>query len=165
MKLKTMLPIIIILLIIAGGIFYYKSSGNKAPITNEENNENIPPVSEEFDGNASEKYNLIRLTSPKPNQVITSTLTIEGEARGNWYFEATFPIVLVDWDGRIIAEHYAEAQGEWMTTEFVPFKATLNFTLPELPEGLRRGSLILQKSNASGLPEHDDALEIPIRFE
>ena len=29
---------------------------------------------------------------------------------------------------------------------------------------MKRGSLILKKDNPSGMPEHDDALEIPIFF-
>lgn len=105
---------------------------------------------------------LIRVTSPSPNAVIRRPLAVTGEARGAWFFEGDFPVLLVDWDGRIIAEGVARADGEWMTADFVPFRATLEFETPGYGE---RGALILQKDNASGLPEHDDALEIPIRFE
>ncbi len=108
-----------------------------------------------------EKENLIRLSSPTGETAIESPLVITGEARGYWFFEATFPIVLTNWDGLIIAEGYATADGEWMTEDFVPFTAELTFTKPEYGE---RGSFILQKSNASGLPEHDDALEITVWF-
>lgn len=110
---------------------------------------------------------LIELETPTENETITNPLTVSGQARGTWYFEATFPVVLTDWDGRIIAEGYAQAQTDWMTEDFVPFTATLNFTSPYeagMDDFMRRGSLILQKANPSGLPEHDDALEIPIRF-
>ncbi|PIR44715.1 MAG: hypothetical protein COV10_03415 [Candidatus Vogelbacteria bacterium CG10_big_fil_rev_8_21_14_0_10_51_16] len=121
---------------------------------------------------------LIRVNSPMPVErgglPITSPLTIEGEARGNWFFEATFPVLLTNWDGLIIAEHYAEAildpddpDSTWMTTEYVPFRAVLTFDSPfatSSPDFMKRGSLILQKSNASGLPEHDDALEYVIEF-
>lgn len=114
-------------------------------------------------GNTLEKNNLIRLTSPLPNAEISSPLTITGEARGNWFFEANFPIYVTDWDGLIIGEGYATAQGEWMTTEFVPFKATLTFKTADISgQYSNRGTLILKKDNPSGLPEHDDALEIPI---
>ena len=115
-------------------------------------------------GNEVEKNDLIRLTSPRPGQTVRSPLIITGEARGNWYFEATFPVVVTDWNGLIIGEGYAQAEGEWMTTEFVPFKATVSFTVPTSTP-YKRGNLILQKSNASGLPEHNDALEIPILFQ
>lgn len=112
-------------------------------------------------GNEIEKTDLIRLDSPRPNQSVKSPLTITGEARGYWFFEASFPVVLADWDGRIIAEGIATAEGEWMTENFVPFTATLEYTLePDIYS--TRGTLILQKDNPSGLPENDDALEIPV---
>ncbi|XKT74829.1 MAG: Gmad2 immunoglobulin-like domain-containing protein [Patescibacteria group bacterium UBA2163] len=113
--------------------------------------------------NASE--DLIVVNSPEVGDSVSSPLTISGEARGYWFFEATFPIVIVDWDGRIIAEHYAEAEGDWMTEEFVPFTATLEFDTPTAGALINRGAIILQRSNASGLPENDAALEIPIVFE
>jgi len=113
-------------------------------------------------GNAVEKSDLIRLTSPLPNATVSSPITITGEARGNWYFEASFPIFLTDWDGKIIAQGIATAQGEWMTTEFVPFKATLKYNFADAGQYSNRGTLILKKDNPSGLPEHDDALEIPV---
>ena len=97
---------------------------------------------------------------------VSSPLTITGEARGYWFFEASFPVILTDWDGRIIAQHYATADGEWMTEEFVPFETTIEFETPESWGGpVNRGTLILKRDNPSGLPEHDAALEIPVVFE
>ncbi|HEY4516919.1 MAG TPA: Gmad2 immunoglobulin-like domain-containing protein [Candidatus Paceibacterota bacterium] len=116
-------------------------------------------------GNTVEKENLIRLASPRPNDVVESPLKLTGEARGNWYFEASFPVYLTDWDGKIIAQGIATAQSEWMTTEFVPFEATLTFNTAEISgQYSKRGTLILRKDNPSGLPEHDDALEIPVQL-
>lgn len=112
-------------------------------------------------GNELEKIDLIRISHPRPNQAIESPLIVEGEAVGNWFFEGDFPVVLTDWDGLIIAEGYAAAQGEWMTDEFVSFRGELEFTKPDVYD---YGTLILQKDNPSGLPEHDDALEIPVLF-
>lgn len=93
---------------------------------------------------------------------ISSPLVVTGRARGYWFFEASFPVVLTDWDGKIIADGYATAEGEWMTEDFVPFYFTLTFDKPAYGE---RGTLILRKDNPSGLPEHDAAVEIPVRFE
>ncbi len=108
---------------------------------------------------------ILRNISIQGGDTVSSPLTVTGEARGNWFFEASFPVILTDWDGRIIAQVPAQAQGEWMTEEFVPFSATLTFTTP-IPgdPAVNRGALILQKDNPSGLPEHDDALEIPVVF-
>lgn len=120
---------------------------------------------EEVENVSNDKSNLIRVSNPKPNQEIISPLVITGEARGIWYFEASFPVVLVDWDGLIIAEGHAGARpsvdGDWMTEKFVPFQATLAFNAPMHKN---YGALILRKNNPSGLPEHDDAFEIPVLF-
>lgn len=113
-------------------------------------------------GNSLELRNEIFLTSPIANETLTSPMQITGEARGGWYFEASFPVMLTNWDGLIIAEGYATAQDEWTTSDFVPFTAELEFVTPEFGE---RGTLILQKDNPSGLPENDAALEIPVYFE
>jgi len=111
------------------------------------------------------KEDLIQVESPRANEVISSPLIIKGKARGLWFFEASFPVILTDWDGRIIAQGIATAEGEWMTENFVPFEVALKFEKPASIKGVvNRGSLILKKDNPSGLPENDDALEIPVFY-
>ena len=73
---------------------------------------------------------LIHVTFPRSNDLVSSPLTVQGEARGNWYFEASFPVKLLDANGNVIAQTPAQAQGEWMTTDFVPFLAILEFAKP-----------------------------------
>src|SRR3989338_8171131 len=108
---------------------------------------------------------LVILESPLPEEVITNPLVIKGQARGTGFLEASFPVILADWDGRIIAQGIATATDDWMTEEFVPFTASLEFENPEnIGDFSRRGALILKKDNPSGLPEHDDALEITVYF-
>jgi hypothetical protein len=126
-----------------------------------------PDVAPDLQAHIDSKANLITLTTPIPNGVVASPLLISGQARGGWFFEASFPVSLTNWDGLIIAQGVATAQSEWMTAEFVPFTATLTFTNPYQTgnqDFMKKGTLVLQKDNPSGLPEHDDALEIPIRF-
>ncbi|MBU4314915.1 Gmad2 immunoglobulin-like domain-containing protein [Patescibacteria group bacterium] len=94
-------------------------------------------------------------------QTITSPLTITGQARGSWFFEATAPVVIVNWDGLIIAQGYIQTTDDWMTEEFVPFVGTLEFEKPSYGDN---GAIILQADNPSDLPEFDKALEIPILF-
>lgn len=175
-----------VLVIAIGGYFFFaqKINNGVAIINFEECAKAGNPVAESYPrqcrtadgktfaenvGNEVEKIDLVRLTFPRPNEAIASPLTVKGVARGNWFFEASFPLILTDWDGKIIAESHAEAQSDWMTTEFVPFEGTLVFESPVFPgtdesHFSRRGSLILKKDNPSGLPENDDALEIPIMF-
>lgn len=112
-------------------------------------------------------FDLIRVESLTARDLVASPLTVTGRARGNWYFEASFPVKLLDADGNVLVEHYAQAQGDpvtgevnWMTTDFVSFSATLTFTMP----ATETGTLILQKDNPSGEPQFDDSLSIPVRF-
>lgn len=103
---------------------------------------------------------LLKVNNPLPKAKIASPLTVNGQARGFWFFEASFPVRLYDANGAEIAVAVAQAQGEWMTENFVPFEATLNFNPPATPTGI----LVLEKDNPSGLPEHADQFKIPMRF-
>lgn len=127
----------------------------------------LPVVDPVVQADIDAKADLIKLVSPVPGGLIENGFSISGQARGQWFFEGSFPVVLTNWDGLIIAEGIATAEGEWMTEEFVPFTASLQFTNP-YKEGdqdfMKKGSLILKKDNPSGLPKHDNALEIPVRF-
>ncbi len=97
---------------------------------------------------------------PSIGALVTSPLAVEGEARGTWYFEASFPVRLLDGNGIEIGRVPAQAQGDWMTTEFVPFRAEIQFVMPSTPTG----TLVLEKDNPSGLPEHADEVRFPVRF-
>lgn len=103
----------------------------------------------------------IVLDAPAPYSTLTSPVTVSGRARGTWFFEGSFPITIVDWDGLIIGEGVATATGEWMTEEFVPFTATVTYTF-DAGSYSDRGAIILRRDNPSGLPENDAALEIPV---
>lgn len=109
----------------------------------------------------SNKSDLIRITNILPNQTISSPLNIEGEARGIWFFEASFPIALLDQDRNIIIQGVAQAVDDWMTTDFVRFKAKLEFTKPL---NSNQGFLIFKKDNPSGLPQYDDSYEMIVNF-
>jgi hypothetical protein len=105
--------------------------------------------------------NEITVSSPTKGQKITSPLTITGSARGPWYFEASFPIELRNSANVVIAQGHAEAQSDWMTTDFVPYKTTLTF--PAQPAG-STGTLILRNDNPSGDPARDKSVSIPVTF-
>lgn len=103
---------------------------------------------------------LIEVDIPKPEASVTSPLVVEGRARGNWYFEASFPVEVLDEDGSSLGIGIAEAQGEWMTVEFVPFSGKVVFSKPKGSEG----TVVFRKDNPSGLPENDDSVSIPVIF-
>lgn len=166
------------LVLVTGLFIYQKKSNNRqiAQITNFMECANAGnPVMESYPrqcragdetfieniGNELEKMNLIRIDTPRPNQSVESPLVVEGQAVGTWFFEGDFPVILTDWDGRIIGEGFATAVGNSMTEEFVPFSAVIEF---ETPSYKNNGMLILRKDNPSDLPENDDALEVPVIF-
>lgn len=112
-------------------------------------------------GNQPQKSNLIKVETPRPSEAVSSPLFIKGEARGTWYFEASFPVKLFDDNGFLLGVAPAQALEDWMTENFVPFQLTLPFAAPST----RKGMLILEKDNPSGLPENEDQLAIPVIFE
>ena len=104
--------------------------------------------------------NFVLVDIPTPGATVVSPLLIVGRAKGNMYFEGSFPVKLLDADGTVIASGAAQAQGDWMTEEFVPFKAELIFT----PPGGTTGKLVLEKDNPSGLPEKAAKFEVLVKF-
>ena len=109
---------------------------------------------------AADKSNLIRVRTPQPGALAKSPLHITGVARGVWYFEASFPVAIFDEQRRELARHYATAQGEWMTDDFVSFEADLVFAAGSA----REGTLVLFKANPSGALDQEDQLAIPVRL-
>jgi hypothetical protein len=100
------------------------------------------------------------LDYPKYGDKVTSPLTIVGKARGTWFFEANIPVTLKDDKGNTLVQKGAQAQSDWMTTDYVPFSITLTFD----PKDAEAGVLIISKDNPSGLPEFDSDFAIPVRF-
>lgn len=144
---RNLLILLIIFLAIGLIWFYFFADRNGAEI--------------ETESPLAEKPGLIKVFSPKPNEVISNPVTIEGEARGYWFFEASFPVRIFDDNGLELGVVPAQAQGEWMTEDFVPFKAVLEFSSPTTSAGV----LVLEKDNPSGLPENADELRVPVRFD
>ena len=157
--MKTFLVLVLIVLALGAG-YYIGRNGAVAP-----NGDGVlppPPVyPEPVEGPPPpDKSNLIRVTTPLPNALVKSPLQIEGEARGVWYFEASFPVSLYDASGKLLARGPAQAEGEWMTQNFVPFALGLKFDLPTTATG----TLVFEKDNPSGLPEHADEYRLTVRF-
>ena len=105
--------------------------------------------------------NNIVVESPTPVAVTGKEFSVIGKARGPWYSEASFPVEVLDANGKTIASGVAQAQGEWMTENFVPFKA--NLKVPDTYTG--RATLVLRKDNPSGLSENDASVSFPFTIE
>lgn len=103
----------------------------------------------------------IKDLSIESGQKITNPLTVQGQARGSWFFEGSFPIKITDEKGNVLGSSFVTAQGEWMTENFVPFKGETEFASSTGGKGF----LVLSKDNPSGLPEYDKQIKIPITFD
>ncbi len=106
------------------------------------------------------KKDLIIVEEPAPGGYISSPLSIKGSARGFWFFEASFPVKLYNQEGDLISSGVAQAQDDWMSEDFVPFTAELEFTNP----GYEKGEIVFEKDNPSGLLENYDEFRMPVLF-
>jgi hypothetical protein len=115
-------------------------------------------------GDAAQKAginDLITVDGPLINASVSSPLAIFGQARGTWYFEASFPVELQDASGKTIAQAPAKALSDWMTSDFVQFSLSLPYPA-QMPGS--KGTLILKKDNPSGDPARDQSVSIPVTF-
>lgn len=101
----------------------------------------------------------LAISAPEMNAIVVSPLAVSGSAKG-WYFEATFPVKILDGDGTILGNGQAQAQSDWTTTSSVPFFAVISFTKPKYATG----TIVFQKDNPSGLLQNDKKFVLPIRF-
>ncbi len=106
---------------------------------------------------------MIQVELPFPGAVVGKDFSVLGKARGNWFFEASFPIEVLDKNGKSLAIGIAQPQNgeDWMTTNFVNFKADIQ--VPQTYIG--PATLVLRKDNPSGLSEHDASIYFPIVIE
>jgi hypothetical protein len=144
-KIWTVVGIIIVAVVVILGIYSY--TGNQA------DNDNVQNIS-------TSTEDMIRIDVPLPDVLVQSPLVVRGSARGNWYFEASFPVSVIDSNGKQLGSVAAQAQGDWMTTDFVPFQATLVFATSTT----ETGTVVFKKDNPSGLPENDASVSIPVYF-
>ena len=95
---------------------------------------------------------------PKPDSTVNNSFDITGKARGTWFFEASFPYIILDSNGTVIYGSFIKTTADWMTTDFVPF--TVSVTLPQSYKG--RAMVVLKKDNPSGIFEKDASVSFPI---
>ncbi|MEK7509365.1 MAG: Gmad2 immunoglobulin-like domain-containing protein [Patescibacteria group bacterium] len=153
--MRFLFTLFIAIIAFAAGVWYMGGFENASEVPNVPNTTTPTPAAQATYTNADK--NVIRVTTPQPGATVPSTFTVSGQARGNWYFEASFPLQVVDARGSRLLITPVQAQGEWMTEEFVPFSAHIT-----VPNYTGAATLVLHKDNPSGLPEHDASVSIPV---
>ena len=152
--------IILFFLILFGLFLNFIIKKFQEPINNPVKNDLLLPKKE-----YPNKKDLISVNNLYSGDTISSPLIIKGKAVGNWFFEATAPIEIVNYKGDIIGNGYIQVDEgyDWMITEMVPFTGTIAFNFDNF--GMyKNGKIILKKSNPSGEVKFDDSLEININF-
>jgi len=155
MRPNIIIVVTILLVVIIGGLVYIYAGDR---IVDDKSTVSMTPSL----SSQPEIEDLIIMEKPLVSDFdnIRSPLEISGKARGFWFFEASFPIKIYDANNKQLGVAVAQAQGEWMTEDFVTFEAVLYFDMPST----QNGTLVLQKDNPSGLPENEKELRIPIQF-
>jgi len=108
-------------------------------------------------GEVKEQPEII-VTNPQANQSVTSPLEIQGQARGSWFFEAVFPVGLINDRGQEIGHTQAHATSDWMTENYVPFTAEIIYEATATSSGW----LVFNNDNPSGLPENSKEFKVPV---
>lgn len=143
--MKKAVTVVVIVIVIIIGIFLYSYlKDNGVPIA--------PSTTRE---------DTIIVVSPIKDSKISSPLSVAGRAKGTWFFEGSFPLILKDQGGKTIAEGHVSSQGDWQTENLVKFIGTIQFDQP--PSG-QKGVLIFKKDNPSDLSQNDDSYELPVIF-
>ncbi len=103
----------------------------------------------------------VAISLPHAGDLVTSPAAIEGTVvGGGWFFEASFPITIVDADGTVLGQASAQALGDWTSTGTVPFAASVPFTTPHSATG----TIFFAKYNASGNPKDVGSFSMEVRF-
>jgi hypothetical protein len=96
-----------------------------------------------------------------PGTKVHGVLSYRGSIKGGYFFEANILINILDANKKVLKQSNAVATTEWMTAEAVDFEGNIDFSL--LPKG--PAYFEIHNDNASGLPENDKSVLIPIVIE
>ncbi|MBI2611023.1 hypothetical protein HYW60_03785 [Candidatus Kaiserbacteria bacterium] len=147
MQLKLIITIVVLfIVVILGAALIAIPSPTPAPTPTPGATTTEPFVSE----------NVI-VTSPLSHESVPRTFRVAGQARGSWFFGASFPLQVRDPENNNVGGGIAQTADNWMTTEFVSFEGKV-----EVEDYSGPANLVLLKDNPSGLPELEDSVEFPI---
>lgn len=143
--MKRNLSIIIIIIAAALSLWIFKKSAT-APVITPETNPDIT----------------ITYITPEENEAISFPLIIKGEAKGTWFFEASFPVEILNDKQELVTTGIAQAEEDWMTENFVPW--TVKFDTK--PAGLNSTNAFIKfkNDNPSGDPANEKSFLLPIRL-
>jgi hypothetical protein len=96
-----------------------------------------------------------------PSQKISGVVKFTGSVKNGYFFEGNIIVNILDINQKLLKGGHGTATTEWMTAAPVSFSGT--FDLTSLPKG--PAYIQILNDNASGLPENDKFILIPITIE
>jgi hypothetical protein len=160
---NSVIIVIAALVILIGGYLVFRNTSTDTNINTDDNTE-VVDTNTNTDTNTNptaETQSDIVVTTPKSGQSISSPISVSGKARGSWFFEASAPVEIQDNAGHVLGQGHIQAQGEWMTTDFVPFTGSIAYTAGATTTS---GFVVFKNDNPSGDPSRDKVLSIPVVF-
>jgi predicted small secreted protein len=148
--MKKLYIIILVIIVVAGGLGYRHYLKKQ-----EQNKQQSQKVVKSYF-----KTDSLEISSPAIEDTIHSPFTITGRAKGNWFFEASFPVIITDSENNIVGTGVAQAKGDWMTSDFVDFTADVTFSKPNTQTGF----IVFSNDNPSGLPANQKKEKFLIKF-
>lgn len=165
MKKPLLLSLILTLIIILLVIILFKYLFPQISSPNSDNSKNLsetvtPITTNNIKRIFSMKGEEFQILQPYNLNKISSPLVIEGEVKGPWFFEGTFPIKIEDKGGNLIKQGVAQSSEDWMSTGWVSFRTSIDFDIEKEIDAI----IIFKKSNPSDLPENEDQATINVKL-
>jgi hypothetical protein len=147
---SVLLLILIVLMVVAIKIMLKNPQVDYLP----DGKEKVEDVTPKISGN---KDDLISF-SIAPGSKVSGLTPFQGSIKGAYFHEANIVINVLDANKKLLKQGYAMATTEWMTVEPVSFEGKMDFT------GLQKGPgfIEIHNDNASGLPEYDKSVLVPV---
>ncbi len=161
-KSNTILLFALIILVLITLLIMFLNKDTYLPSLNGDKNsveiidKTMPPLEnkEMIKGN---KDDLVSF-SISPNSKVINILSFRGIVKGGYFFEGNILINVLDSNNKKIIQSNAIATTEWMTSDPVEFEGYLDFS--NAPKG--KAYIEIHNDNASGLPENDKSILVPI---
>lgn len=155
---KRYIFIILFLIVLFGVWFFVREYNPKVSPSNPPVKVSIPAGSVTGEDVSA----MIQVYNPFVGAVIMPGVHIIGKAKGNWFFEASAPVSIVNEKNEVLITFPMTAQGEWMTTNLVPFSAVIP---PFDTKGAVSGAIVFRNDNPAGPEEGRNYMfSLPVRF-
>ncbi len=104
-------------------------------------------------GNALDMKDKITVSSPLPNDTISSPVFIRGQALGDWFEVSTIKLKILDKNEKVLGDGFLETTKYPGVDTLVPFEGTIAFSVPRFGSS---GTIVIHKANSS------EELRIPV---